>query len=108
MTKATCDDPAGGPLGAHPRWCDVQRCTSLHHPGALVVHENQIGVDLELSADLAYAVYLQQVEGAPAEINLMRKDRLATTLTRLTPLEAGILRDALTEALTELAAQVGR
>lgn len=89
----------------HPDWCPRK------HDAAWPVHQLQIGADLQLSADLAYAVYLQQVDGAPAEVNLVRHDRSktgTTTITRLTPLEAGILRDLLAEALDLLGAQVGR
>lgn len=86
----------------HPTWC-----TSKHLNGR-PVHETQIGADLELSHDLAYAVYLQQVHGDVAEVNLIRHDRDETILTRLTPLEAGILRDLLGEGLAMLAVEVGR
>lgn len=89
----------------HPDWC------ARKHGPAWPVHQAQIGADLQLSADLAYAVYVQQVDGAPAEVNLVRHDSSrtsSTTITRLTPLEAGILRDLLTEGLDLLGVQVGR
>lgn len=89
----------------HPDWC------ARKHDTAWPVHQLQIGADLQLSADLAYAVYVQQVDGAPAEVNLVRHDSSpasTTTITRLTPLEAGILRDLLGEGLDLLAVQVGR
>ena len=86
----------------HPDWC------ARRHAATWPVHQAQIGADLQLSADLAYAIYLQQVDGSPAEVNVVRHDRHDTTITRLTPLEAGILRDLLGEGLDLLGAQVGR
>lgn len=88
--------------GQHPTWCKGT------HPDEWPVHEAQIGADLELSHDLAYIVMLQQVHGSPAEVLLIRHDRETTAVTRLSIVEAGILRDLLGEGLGLLAAEVGR
>ncbi|WP_327008535.1 hypothetical protein OHA72_15540 [Dactylosporangium sp. NBC_01737] len=86
----------------HPGWCDRR------HAADWPVHGAQIGADLELSHDLAYAVLLQQVDGSPAEVNLMRHTTDETSLTRFSIVEAAILRDLLGEGLGLLALEVGR
>lgn len=86
----------------HPGWCERK------HAAEWPVHEMQVGVDLELSHDLAYAVRLQQVHGAPAEVLLVQHTRGDTRVTRLTPLETSMFRELFSEALQLLAAEVGR
>lgn len=86
----------------HPGWCDQK------HPDNPLVHEGQVGADLELSHELAYGVRLQQVADSPTEVNLLRSTIDSATLTRLTLLEAGILRDLLDEALQLVAAELDR
>lgn len=78
----------------HPAWC------SRKHKADWPVHERQVGGDLELSSDLAYGVSLQHVEGdASTQVLFMAHTPEETALTRLSIVEAGILRDLLSEAL---------
>ncbi|MGI5182223.1 hypothetical protein ACQEVZ_38615 [Dactylosporangium sp. CA-152071] len=84
----------------HPAWCDQEH-------GEMPLHSGQVGADLDLTGDLAYAVYLQQKPGEPAEVHLMRHTAEETSFTRFTILEASILRDLLGEGLGLLAREAG-
>lgn len=84
----------------HPSWCDREH-------GDMPLHSGQVGADLPLSDDLAYAVYVQQVPGEPAEVHLMRHTDEETSFTRFSILEASILRDLLGEGLGLLAREAG-
>jgi hypothetical protein len=97
----TTPDPDAAPV-VHPTWC------AQLHAADWPVHETQIGADLELSDGLAYAVYLQQAEDKPAEVQLMRHTDEETSLVGFSIVEATILRDLLTEGLTLLAQEVNR
>lgn len=84
-----------GPV--HPSWC-AQR-----HP-EWPVHEVHVGVDLELSADLAYRVLVQNVHGDHVtDVLLVRLERGTPAVTRFSIVEASILRDLLSEALALVA-----
>lgn len=78
----------------HPAWCDRE-------------HVGQVGADLDLTEDLAYAVYLQQQDGEPAEVQLMRHTSDETAFTNFSLLEASILRDLFGEALGLVAREAG-
>ncbi len=83
----------------HPTWCDRGH-------GEVLLHSAQVGVDLELTEDLAYAVFVQQIPGEPAEVHLMRHTDEETAFTRFSILEASILRDLLSKGLGLVAAEV--
>ena len=93
------------PAGAleHPAWCD-----QLHMPEDADGHGAQIGADLELTSGLSYGVFVFQHGTEPAEVHLMRHTDEETSFTRLSILEASILRDLLGEGLGLLAREVGR
>lgn len=95
--------PTPAPM-QHPTWCDRR------HPDNWPVHETQIGATLELSHELAYSIRLQRVEAddAVTEVLLVRHGAGGTSVTRLSIVEGGILRDLLIEGLDVLAAEVGR
>jgi hypothetical protein len=84
----------------HPSWCDQEH-------GDMPLHSGQVGADIDLTEGLAYAVYLQQEPGKPAEVQLMRHTDEETSFTRLSVLEASILRDLLGEGLGLLAREAG-
>lgn len=88
-------------LGSHPAWCDRE------HGEMTSLHSGQIGADLELTEGLAYAVYLQQQPGNPAEVQLLRHTPDETAVTGFSILEASILRDLLGEGLGQLAREAG-
>ena len=85
----------------HPAWCDRE------HGEMISLHSGQVGVDLELTEDLSYAVYLQQEPGQPAEVHLMRHDPEETSFTRFSLFEASVMRDLFGEALGLLAREAG-
>ena len=84
----------------HPVWCDREH-------GAVSVHSAQVGADLEVTEDLSYAVYVDQQDGEPATVSLMRHTPDETALTSFSILEASILRDLLGEALGRIAREAG-
>lgn len=84
----------------HPPWCDQAH-------GYVPAHSGQIGDDIELTSELAFAVYVARAAGRPAEVQLLRHAPDETSLTSFTPLQAGILRDLLAEALGVLAREAG-
>jgi hypothetical protein len=79
----------------HPSWCDRK------HRRGVWVHERKVGVDLELNAGVAFGVGLQHVDlgESPTEVMFMEAAAKETSLTRLSLVEAAILRDLLSEAL---------
>jgi hypothetical protein len=78
----------------HPPWC-------ARRHGERPVHERKVGVDLELGAGRQMGVGLQYVEGQDApHLLLMTHNTRDTSLQKLSILEASILRDLLTEALS--------
>lgn len=85
----------------HPSWCDRE------HGEVSTLHSGQVGADLDLTSDLAYAVYLQQMPGDPAEVHLMRHTSEETSFTALSILEASVLRDLLGEGLGLIAREAG-
>lgn len=86
----------------HPGWCDRDR-----GHGDLPAHIAQVGADLELSDSLAYIVELFQPYDRPAEVHLTRHTPDETIQTRLSILEAAILRDLLGEGLGLIAREAG-
>lgn len=84
----------------HPTWCDRRH-------GDVPVHGGQVGGDLELTGELSYGVFLDQLDGEPAAVLLMRHTPDETSFTRLSILEASILRDLFGEGLGLLAREAG-
>lgn len=84
----------------HPSWCAREH-------GMLAVHSGQVGADIELTSDLAYAIYLYQSPDEPAEVHLMRHTEDETSLTPFSILEAAILRDLIGEGLGLIAREAG-
>lgn len=84
----------------HPAWCDREH-------GEMPLHSGQVGVDLDLSESLSYAIYLQQQPGEPATVQLLQHTPDETTVTGFSILEASVLRDLLGEGLGLLAREAG-
>lgn len=84
-----------------PSWC------RQGHDG-WDVHDVQVGADLELAQDSSFSVSLLQAGDAPAQVVLYRHTEDVTIATSLSVLEAAVLRDLLSEGLSQLAAEVGR
>lgn len=97
----TLDDEPPTVAVEHPDWCDRTHVDSSAHSG-------QIGADLEITGGLSYAVYVARNGGEPAEVQLLEHTTKNTTLTGFSIVQASILRDLLTEALSVLAEEVGR
>lgn len=72
------------------------------------VHSGQIGDDLELTSELAIGVFLFRSGEEPTVVQLMTHTPDETSFTKFSLLQAAILRDLLTEALSVLAGEVGR
>lgn len=78
----------------HPAWCDKRH-------GDRPIHERKVGVDLEVRlAGVAFGVALQHVEGGEStQVLFMTHTPEETALTKLSIVEAAMLRDLLSEAL---------
>lgn len=84
----------------HPSWCAREH-------GDLPAHSAQVGADIELTGELAYAVLLSQLPDQPTEVQLLRHTPDETSLTGFSLLEAAILRDLLGEGLGLVAREAG-
>ncbi|MER7273855.1 hypothetical protein ABT369_05340 [Dactylosporangium sp. NPDC000244] len=87
---------------AHPSWCDGTEPTIP--PSA---HLGQVGADIELSAEHVMFVDLMQVEDRPTTIGIGNHTPDETSVTRLSLVQAAILRDLLSEALGLVAREAG-
>lgn len=76
----------------HPSWCDQAH-------GTVPTHSAKVGADIDLTGELSYAVYLDQVDGEPAQIMLLRHASDETSLVGFSLLEASILSDLIREGL---------
>jgi hypothetical protein len=85
----------------HPEWCDRTH-------GDVPVHGGQVGADLELDGGLSFAVYVSRGRDSYTSVQLLEHTDDETSLVGLSIVEAGILRDLLSEALDLLAREAGR
>lgn len=86
---------------AHPSWCEQTHPNTPQHAG-------QIGDDVEITSAVSFAVYVARGGDKPAEVQLLEHTAELTTVTGMSILQASILRDLLTEALTVLAGEASR
>jgi hypothetical protein len=86
----------------HPAWCEGMEPLEGH-----TAHLAQVGADIELSAEHVMLVDLMQVQGQPTTVGIGNHTPDETSVTRLSLLQAAILRDLLSEALGLVAREAG-
>lgn len=84
----------------HPAWCDQTH-------GDMPVHSGQVGDDIDLTAELAWGVFLFQQGDQATEVQLMSHAPDETSFTKFSIVQAAILRDLIGEGLGLVAREAG-